>query len=237
MQKANYSNQEREAIFESLHGYLAQAPRQFERAEQYLTEHPRASAQELQRAGFSRLLAITNNQSEILKEYLGIETPKEPIKRKKQFLRGTNTDKLLEANFQQRVIDKLVNYRNAHAEKFTSAIDYLAKQHYQNKKSILEIARETEINYVTLRKLFKEYYLPIRPQAEAVRKNWEDEDFRKRHAEATRKNWEDGEFRKRNAEAVREMLGERWKDEDFRKRNAEAVRKNWEDEDFRKRHA
>ena len=191
MQKANYSNQEREAIFESLHGYLAQAPRQFERAEQYLTEHPRASAQELQRAGFSRLLAITNNQSEILKEYLGIETPKEPIKRKKQFLRGTNTDKLLEANFQQRVIDKLVNYRNAHAEKFTSAIDYLAKQHYQNKKSILEIARETEINYVTLRKLFKEYYLPIRPQAEAVRKNWEDEDFRKRHAEATRKNRED----------------------------------------------
>lgn len=101
-------------------------------------------------------------------------------------IKGTNTDVLLEANFPQKVIDKLVNYRNTNADYFTSAIDYLARQHYRNCKPLREFTRETSIHYLALAKLFKTYGLPIRPPAEAVRENWKDEDFRKRNAESVR---------------------------------------------------
>ena len=224
MPKNHYSRKDKEGLFQALHGYLAQAPKQFERAEHYLTAHPRATAQELERAGFSKLLEKAGYSPNILRDYLGIETPKKPVKINRQFLRGTNTDVLLEAHFQQKVINKLVDYRKENTNEFISVADYLAKEYYQGRKSLREIAKETDISNITLAKIFKTYNFPIRPNAEATR-------------EMLGERWKDKGFRKRYAEAVREMLRERWKDKGFRKRNAEAVRENWKDEGFRKRQA
>ena len=45
--------------------------------------------------------------------------------------------------------------------------------------------------------------------ADAVKANWQDPEFRKRQADATKANWQDPEFRKRNADAVKRACGRR----------------------------
>ena len=237
MPKKQYAEKAKEKIIENLHEYLERAPEQFERAEQYLTARPRATQQELERAGFSPLLKKAGYSPSILREYLGI-SPEQ--KRKRPTLEGTNNDSLLNA-LRQKTLTKLVDYRNQNADRFTSITDYIAAQHYQHNKSIRQLTKEIGIAFHTLGKIFKTYNLPVRPNAEAVKEmlseRWKDEDFRKRQAEATKEmlseRWKDEDFRKRNAEATKEN----WKDEDFRKRQAEAVKENWKDEDFRKRNA
>ena len=204
MVKTQYINEEREKIIENLREYLSRAPIQFERAEQYLTAHPRASEKELERAGFSPLLEKAGYSSSILREYLGIKTPKQ--KRKIPIIKGTNNDSLLNTLY-QKTLAKLVDYRNQNADRFTSITDYIATQHYQHNKSIRQLSREIGITHPVLRKIFKTYNLPMRSQSETnkevLSERWKDEDFRKRNAEAVKENWKDEEFRKRQAEAVR----------------------------------
>ena len=144
----------------------------------------------------------------------------------------------LEGKLHKQTLNKLKEAEQKMTPYFKgSLIDYLFLEHQQGYKSLRYLSKEIGTNTGILSRIFDIYNLPQLTQAEATRKNWEDDEFRKRHAEAVRKNWEDDEFRKRHAEAVRKMLDKRWEDDEFRKRNAEATRKNWEDDEFRKRQA
>ncbi len=98
-------------------------------------------------------------------------------------------------------------------------------------ESLKQLAGSLGLGRTSIRKLFASLGLPVRSQAEAVRANWQDPEFRQRQADAVRANWQDPEFRQRNAEAVRAN----WQDPEFRQRNAEAVRANWQDPEFRQR--
>ena len=139
-----------------------------------------------------------------------------------------------------------------------SLLDYLTVQYQQETRSIRDLAEECGIAKKYLSKIFEEYNIPKRTQAEGVKANWQDPEFRSRnaeavrtelkerwqdpefrarHAEAVRANWQDPEFRARNAEATKAMLEERWRDPEFRARNAEATIANWQDSEFRARHA
>jgi hypothetical protein len=73
---------------------------------------------------------------------------------------------------------------------------------------------------------------------EQIKKQWQDEDFRKMKSERMKQlneeQWKDEDFRKSQSEKMKEQ----WKDEDFRKvqseRSSEQIKKQWQDEDFRK---
>src|SRR3989344_6999475 len=127
----------------------------------------------------------------------------------------------LEGKLHKQTLNKLKEAEQKMTPYFKgSLIDYLFLEHQQGYKSLRYLSKEIGTNTGILSRIFDIYNLPQLTQAEA-----------------TRKNWEDDEFRKRNAEAVRKMLDKRWEDDEFRKRKAEATRKNWEDDEFRKRQA
>lgn len=113
----------------------------------------------------------------------------------------------LEGIVQRGTLEKLGEYAkgledSSIKDEGLSLIDYLFLKHQQENKSLVTIARETGIARGTLRRIFDHYKLPTLQQAEAVKRNWEDPQFRERNAEATRRNWEDPQFKKRQAEAV-----------------------------------
>ncbi len=68
----------------------------------------------------------------------------------------------------------------------TPFLDYLTVQHQQEVRSIRSLAEECGIGNMVLLKIFKEYSIPKRTQAEGVRANWQDPEFRARQAEGTR---------------------------------------------------
>ncbi len=144
----------------------------------------------------------------------------------------------LEGIVQRGTLEKLGEYAkgledSSIKDEGLSLIDYLFLKHQQENKSLVTIARETGIARGTLRRIFDHYKLPTLQQAEAVKRNWEDPQFRERNSEAVKRNWEDPQFRERNAEATRRN----WEDPQFKKRQAEGMRRNWEDPEFRERNA
>ena len=96
-----------------------------------------------------------------------------------------NTDVELN-NLQGKTLERLVNWRNENCNYFTSITDYLFLEHQANNKSIREIAREVRISRTLILKIFSLYNLPRLSHAEAVKANWQDQEFRERHAEAVR---------------------------------------------------
>jgi len=83
---------------------------------------------------------------------------------------------------------------------------YLALQHHEHGTSLSELGKILGLPYRDLVSVFKHYGIPRLTKAEAVRRNWEDPEFRARQAEAVRRNWEDPEFRARQAEAMRRAI-------------------------------
>ena len=69
---------------------------------------------------------------------------------------------------------------------------------------------------------------------ERMKKQWQDEDFRKMQSERMKQlseeQWQDEDFRKMQSERMKEQ----WQDEDFREVQSEKMKEQWQDEDFRK---
>ncbi|MDO8508953.1 MAG: hypothetical protein Q7S27_04685 [Nanoarchaeota archaeon] len=148
-----------------------------------------------------------------------------------------NSDSSLEDNFSDKTLENLSEWHGKYGDPSLSIVDNLFLYHQDSNKSINLLANEAKTSHPTLTKIFRQYNLPNKTNAEATRENWKDEEFRKRNAEGLREmlndRWKDEEFRRKHSERTKEL----WENEEFRKRNAEAVKKNWKDEEFRKRHS
>ena len=64
---------------------------------------------------------------------------------------------------------------------------YLALQHHEHGTSLSELGKILGLPYRDLVSVFKHYGIPRLTKAEAVRRNWEDPEFRARQAEAMRR--------------------------------------------------
>ena len=82
--------------------------------------------------------------------------------------------------------DKLLKQKEEKGMHGLPSLEHIFIEHQVGKISLRKLALEIEINLETIRNLFKKYELPTFTQAEAVRENWKDEEFRKRQAEAVR---------------------------------------------------
>lgn len=67
----------------------------------------------------------------------------------------------------------------------------------------------------------------------AMKKRWEDPEFRARMSEKTKRQWENSEFRKKQAE----LKKRRWEDPEYRKMMSETTKQQWEDPEFREMQA
>lgn len=90
-------------------------------------------------------------------------------------------------NHYRKTIDKLDSWKSRKKLRGLSPIDHLFIEHQIGQKSLVQLSDETEISNQGIANLFEKYNLPYLTKAEAVRKNWEDPDFRERNAEAVRK--------------------------------------------------
>ena len=93
----------------------------------------------------------------------------------------------LEGKLHKQTLNKLKEAEQKMTPYFKgSLIDYLFLEHQQGYKSLRYLSKEIGTNTGILSRIFDIYNLPQLTQAEATRKNWEDDEFRKRQAEAVR---------------------------------------------------
>ncbi len=113
----------------------------------------------------------------------------------------------------------------------------LACRHLSEGVSLRSLAKELNVNPMFFNELFGRLSLPKLTRIEALRKKWQDQDFRARQAEAARHVWQDPEFRAKNAEIIQQL----WRDPDFRIKQADAARRmfeaRWQDPDFKSKKA